>query len=421
MKKMQNKVMVLVLVLAMAMAVGLTGCGVTINEIAIPAMVELVEGETTALEVTYTADNANVSDEALLEAADKLALEWTSSDETVATVDENGNVTAVNGGEATITVTDGNGLSATTKVSVRVPLKGFEAEASMNLYINGKVEDIVASKPLVVGPIPADADDYAPVYESEDESIATVDETGKVTAVSNGRTTVTVKSGDISTEVEVTVYTVPSYIEAEDTELYVGRSGELKVTVDAENVTYTNALSYTSSDEDVVKVNKDGVISGISEGEATITVSNGTGIVGTATVTVVPAPVATTTGNGNASGGSGSTGNNASGNSSGSTGSSGGSTGTSGGDDAVETAGPAPEPAPAPAPEPAPAPAPVPGNGKTCDVCGAAGHVGSECPNVTHYHGNGSDTGTCPGCGVMYSTWHQEVLINPETNPELYC
>ena len=86
---------------------------------------------------------------------------------------------------------------------------------------------------------------------------------------------------------------------------------------------------------------------------------------------------------------------------------------------AVETMVPTHEPAPAPTPEPTPAP--VPGNGKTCCVCGATGHVGSECPNVTHYHGNGTDTGTCPGCGLRYSTWHQEVLINPETNPKLYC
>ena len=107
---------------ALIMAISFTGCGVTIDGIAIPAMVELVEGETASLEVTYTPDKDNISAEALLEAADKLTLVWESSDESVATVDADGTITAVNGGEATITVTDGNGLTAAAKVSVRVPL-----------------------------------------------------------------------------------------------------------------------------------------------------------------------------------------------------------------------------------------------------------------------------------------------------------
>ena len=98
----------LALFMVLVMAIGLTGCG-TINIIglAIPTMVELIEGDSAALEVSYSADKDNVSEEALLEAADKLTLEWSSDNEAIVTVDENGNLTAVKGGEATVTVKAG--------------------------------------------------------------------------------------------------------------------------------------------------------------------------------------------------------------------------------------------------------------------------------------------------------------------------
>ena len=355
----------LALFMVLVMAIGLTGCG-TINIIglAIPTMVELIEGDSAALEVSYSADKDNVSEEALLEAADKLTLEWSSDNEAIVTVDENGNLTAIKGGEATVTVKAGE-IFSTCRVTVRVPLKGFEVESEMSLYINGSVEDIVPSKQLVVGPIPANADDYDPVYTSADESIATVDEDGVVTAVSNGKTTITVKSGDIKTEVEVTVYTAPGFIEVEDAELYIGRSGELAVKVDDEDVTFTNPLVYASSDEDICMVDESGTVSGISEGEATITVSNGTGVIGTATITVKPAPVVRPA----------STGSNAG--------------GTAGNGDSEAASAPASS-------EP------------YCTVCQMYGHTGC-------YHGNGYDAGVCTLCpgGTVYVPYllsHDELV-----------
>ena len=91
---------------------------------------------------------------------------------------------------------------------------------------------------------------------------------------------------------------------------------------------------------------------------------------------------------------------------------------------AVETMVPTHEPAPAPTPKPTPAPTPAPYNpGVTCAVCGAADHTGTYCPTVSHYHGDGTDAGTCPGSGLGYSplVGGGEEPLNPETHPELYC
>lgn len=375
---------------AFAVLLTLTGCGsINIIGLAIPAMVELTEGDTEALAVSFSADKENATDEAILEAAGKLTLEWKSSDEAIATVDEHGNVTAVKGGEATITVKAGEILSA-CKITVKVPLRALDTEPEMALYINGaNAEDgFVDSKTLDVKPNPANADDVKLTFRSADESIATVDQNGKITAVSDGCTTITVSSGNVSAAIEVTVCTVPATIEVEDAELYVGRSGELNVHVDDDGVTYTAPLSYASSDETVVTVDGDGIVAGVSEGEATITVSNGTGVVGTATITVRPVPVVrpasnsgNSAGNSTSNGGSGST----------------GAAGTAGGGSA------------------APAPTPAAPSGEIdstnwylyydCQLCKGKGHDRFSCPNVAHYHGNGYDEGVCPGCDTIYTAY----------------
>ncbi|MBD5093779.1 MAG: hypothetical protein HDT26_05750 [Subdoligranulum sp.] len=384
---------------ALVIACGLTGCGqISITSVGLLAALELNKGETSQLGINYGVDKDDATEEAINEAAEKLALVWASSDEAVAVVDENGNVTAIDGGEATITVSvDGTDIQSSCKVSVTVPLEALKAEAEMQLYINGaNAEDgYTDSKMLDITLVPADADNVELIYESTDESVATVDENGVLTAVANGKTTITVKSGDISTEVEVTVYTVPSAFYAQDMELTVGTSGKLEVEIEGEDVNFGTDFTYSSDDENVATVDEDGVVTAVGEGNVQITVQSETGAASAAIVRVTPKPAPTATtnrGNGNASNGN-----------------SGGSTGSSGGDDAVETVGPAP--APAPQPEPTPAPAP---EQPYCPLCKEYGHSGC-------YHGNGSDTGTCPVCGVGYSTWHEEILLNPETNPELYC
>ena len=386
---------------ALVIACGLTGCGqISITSVGLLAALELNKGETSQPGINYGVDKDDATEEAINEAAEKLALVWASSDEAVAVVDENGNVTAIDGGEATITVSvDGTDIQSSCKVSVTVPLEELKAEAEMQLYINSaNAEDgYTDSKMLDITLVPADADNVELIYESTDESVATVDENGVLTAVANGKTTITVRSGDISTEVEVTVYTVPSAFYAQDMELTVGTSGKLEVEIEGEDVNFGTDFTYSSDDENVATVDEDGVVTAVGEGDVQITVQSETGAASAAIVRVTPkpAPAATSNrGNGNTSNGN-----------------SGGSTGSSGGDDAVETVGPAP--APAPQPEPTPAPAP---EQPYCPLCREYGHSGC-------YHGNGSDAGNCPVCGVRYSplVGGGEEPLNPETHPELYC
>ena len=133
-------------------------------------------------------------------AADKV--EWTSSDEDVVTVDENGKITAVGEGTATITVTAG-GKTATCTVTVTakpVPITGIsldDAEVSVGRTIQ--------LKPKFT---PADTTQRGVTWESSDETIATVDKNGRVKGLAEGEVSITVTStenADITATCTVTV------------------------------------------------------------------------------------------------------------------------------------------------------------------------------------------------------------------------
>ena len=91
------------ILIAAAMAVSLVGCGVDITSVGLPPNESLEKGDTVQMEVDFGTEN-QAEAEAIAKAAEKLDLTWTSSDETVATVDEDGLVTAVGPGAAEITV-----------------------------------------------------------------------------------------------------------------------------------------------------------------------------------------------------------------------------------------------------------------------------------------------------------------------------
>ena len=119
---------------------------------------------------------------------------WTSSDETIATVDANGKVTALDkGGEAIITVTatvGGQEISATRKVVVVKKAESFAfAEDAITLPLGGK-----KTASVVADPVGADIGNLT--FTSSDETVATVDANGVVTAVAAGTATITVKNAD---------------------------------------------------------------------------------------------------------------------------------------------------------------------------------------------------------------------------------
>ena len=114
---------------------------------------------------------------------------WTSSNEEIAAVDENGVVTAISAGEAIITVQAGDKKASCT-VTVTIPVE------AITLYFNEITVEAGDQFTVNYTVSPEDATDKTIVWTSDNEEVATVDENGKVTAVAAGKAKITATSGN---------------------------------------------------------------------------------------------------------------------------------------------------------------------------------------------------------------------------------
>ena len=365
------------LIIAVAMAVSLVGCGVDITSVGLPTDIVMEKGETKQLNIEY-GTNDKAEQEKIAEAASKLNLTWTSSDEEVATVDEAGLVTAVGAGEAdiTVSVSDAN-ISSTTHVKVVITPTGVEAPDSIELVTNGE-----NSKALGAKMTPEDATDVKLAYVSSDESVATVDESGNVTAVGVGECTITttivadttataedagvdsemlVVPENAKAETKVTVGKVIESITLDSNEgvLSVGNTHTIKATVFPEDAT-DKAVTWKSSDESIATVDAEGNVTAKGTGNVTIMAVNSDGDVSAdyaLTVNKAAAKPATRYSGTTSSAGAATT-----------------PSYTAPSTPSASTPTYVPEPAPAPAPDPAPAPAePSQPSGGSPDYSGSSG------------------------------------------------
>ena len=173
---------------SLAMALCLTACGVQITGISLPESLELEVGASDVLTVEYAADNASA--DALESAAEKLTLVWTSDNDEVATVAEDGTVNALAPGEAIVNVATKDGkLSATCHITVTAPEK--EIEPTKVAMDSDGMDALQAMKDSGVV-VPENVDPETLTWASSDEAVATVDENGYITPVGTGECVITV-------------------------------------------------------------------------------------------------------------------------------------------------------------------------------------------------------------------------------------
>ena len=288
---MKRKTIILAVVAAAAMAITLVGCGVKITNIAVPESAMVEKGESITLPVVYGTDDAPAVtpetaatgesaeiDEKLAKAASKLTVEWTSSDESVATVDATGMVVAVSAGKADITasVTDSE-MSAVCKVTVKVAAKDITVPDNLDVKLNDGNETTVEATVS-----PADATDVKVSYASTDEAVATVDKDGKVQILQPGEcdivTTLTQEGKKVvEKKTHIKAFYEVEGITLDKTEgiLTAGNTVTLNATVLPEEIADETIVTWTSSDEKVATVDENGKVTAIAAGEATITANAG--------------------------------------------------------------------------------------------------------------------------------------------------
>ena len=242
-----------------------TDSTVAVEKIEITSTVkEVTEGEKITLTATVSPENAT----------DK-TVTWTSSDITVATVDENGVVTGVKAGSAIITAKAGE-QSATVDITVNakvIDVTSVEITSTVTSVIVGEKITLEAKVN------PENATNKNVTWTSSDTIVATVDEKGVVTGVKAGKTTITAKAGEQSASVEITVNAkvidvTGIEITSTEKEVAVGSPITFKATVSPDTATY-KTVTWTSSVEDVATVDSNGVVTGLKAGKTTITATAG--------------------------------------------------------------------------------------------------------------------------------------------------
>lgn len=267
-------------------------CEVTVE----PVLVESITLDQTTLEMTVGDYSRYVNATVSPYNASNRNITWSSSNEDVATVSKWGDVEAVGVGEAIITAAanDGSGVSATCNVTVK---KSISLDySSMTLYI-GKSRKNYA----YVNPSNEDGKDVE--WSSSDSSVATVDEDGNITAISEGKAVITataINGGGAFATCTVTVRDgAVKGISFDETtlEINIGDCKNLNATFTPDYAKNQN-VTWKSSDEGVVSIWWDSWDSntcelyGEKEGTATITAtSEEGGYTATCTVTVKKIPV----------------------------------------------------------------------------------------------------------------------------------
>ena len=229
--------------------------------------VAVVPGETVSLTAAVTPSGANKN------------VTWSSSDNTVATVNSNGVVTGKKEGTARITVKTAEG-NKTTTCTVTVKATNPTEVGVTGVQLNKKSTTIIKGSKLTLEATitPSNATNKNVTWKSNNKKVATVDKNGKVKGIKKGTATITAVTADGKKTATCRV-TVKNPVKVKSVKLNrktasvkKGKSIKLKATISPKNATTKN-VTWKSSNKKVATVDKNGKVKGIKKGTATVTVT----------------------------------------------------------------------------------------------------------------------------------------------------
>lgn len=199
---------------------------------------------------------------------------WESSNPAIATVSDQGVITAHKPGTAEIKVTTVQGYyEAICTVTVANSITGLSFDQKEGSLLIGQTLTLVPIK------VPADADPTVYTWTSEKPEIASVDENGQITALTPGKTQITASTEKGASATYTLTVIDPATIEvpidaisAEDTVVDAGETFELFVVVTPSNATEDYIVE--SLNPSIVVVNEDGTLTAIRKGTVQIKLSN---------------------------------------------------------------------------------------------------------------------------------------------------
>ena len=202
-------------------------------------------------------------------------IQWSSTSPAVASVDQNGKVTGLDNGTAIIIVASADGTkTATCMVTVIVPVTGVSLDRSSAEIIKGESITLTATVS------PSNATDKNVIWTSSDPSVATVSQSGVITAVKAGSTTVIATTSDggktAACEIVVIVPVKSISLDKESMELIEGDSANLTATIGPDDAT-DKRITWNSSDKSIATVSSEGSVVAVRSGTVTITATTNDG------------------------------------------------------------------------------------------------------------------------------------------------
>ena len=241
---------------------------ITVNEIHINSIAidgdqefEMIKNQTKNLSVTINPENTT----------DDKGVVWKTNNEEVARVDNDGKVTALKEGEATITATVG-----TNETSVKINVK----EIHINSVVINELDDEFTRGDefkfsATYTPENTTDENKTVEWSSSNADVGSIDQEGNFVALKEGTTTITAKIGNIKAEREVTV--IENHVgdfkllQEEGEVLNIGNTQKLVTVVNPENCTDVYTIKYSSSDEAIATVDENGNVTALKDGKVVIT------------------------------------------------------------------------------------------------------------------------------------------------------
>ena len=202
-------------------------------------------------------------------------VQWSSSSPAIASVDQNGKVTGLDNGTTIITVASADGTkTARCEVTVIVPVTGVSLDRTSAEIIKGE------SMTLTATVAPSNATNKNVIWTSSDPSVATVSQSGVITAIKAGSTTVvaTTIDGEKAAACEIVVIVPVNSIslDKESLELIEGDGASLTATIGPDDAT-DKRIIWKSSDDSIAIVSSSGAVVAVKAGTVTITATTNDG------------------------------------------------------------------------------------------------------------------------------------------------
>lgn len=260
-------------------------CTVTVDEKTIPIEeINIVQNEVEGNAGSIMHLSANINPHNTTEDS---TIIWTSDNEEIAIVNKKGSVILLAPGTVTITAKAGN-ISDQCTIIVKNPIQSVSISPTSFYSINlgDKFQFRASADPLDT------TDNTKLTWKSSNPVVATVDENGNITTLSEGDTTITVTSINgksascrlrINSNYEVPITGVS--LDKESIELKSGKTAQLYAKILPEDTTMNNILTW-SSDNEAVAIVENGIVTAVSEGTANIRVTTSNGKTATCIVQV---------------------------------------------------------------------------------------------------------------------------------------